>query len=175
VYEPAPADAEEQPMAANQLFEAIQAFGGHEHRDLARGVDNIHRAGCDISQTGRLAAVRSIHEVLAWTEQTLDPHIAWEESVLYPQIDEITQTGWATRAARFDHGQIHAMAARLREDELAISYAISAAVANEVRAHLFAFEALLRSHMDREERLLLPVLADEAAAAGLAVNGAAPV
>jgi hemerythrin-like domain-containing protein len=169
-----PAEAEEQEMAANAIFEAIRAFGGHEHRDLARGLDNIHKAGCDLSLTGRLAAVRSLHEVLAWTEQTLDPHIAWEESWLYPQIDDLTHTGWATRAARFDHGQIHAMAARLREDELAISYAMTSDAANEVRGHLFAFEALLRSHIDREERLLLPVLAEEAAAAGLAPDGAVP-
>ena len=162
-------------MGANEFFEAIRVFGGHEHRDLARGLDDIHQAGCDLSLTGRLAAVRSLHEVLTWTEQTLDPHIAWEESWLYPQIDDLTHTGWATRAARFDHGQIHALAARLREDELSISYAMTSVVANEVRAHLFAFEALLRSHIDREERLLLPVLAEEAAAAGLATDGAVPV
>ena len=154
-------------MAANEVFEAIRAFGGHEHRDLARGLDNIHTAGCDFDVTGRLGAVRAIREVLQWTDQTLDPHIAWEESWLYPQIDDFTHTGWATRAARFDHSQIHAAAARLREDELAISYAMTSMVANEVRAHLFAYETLLRSHIDREERLLLPVLAEEAAAAGI--------
>jgi hemerythrin-like domain-containing protein len=174
LYESMPAKAEEHAMTAHPIFEAIRAFGGHEHRDLARGLDNIHNAGCDLSLSGRLAAVRSIHEVLAWTEQTLDPHIAWEESWLYPRIDDLTRTSWATRAARFDHGQIHAMAARLHEDELAISYAMTSAVANEVRAHLFGFETLLRSHIDREERLLLPVLAEADAAADLAAAGVVP-
>ena len=36
------------------------------------------------------------------------------------------------------------------------------------------FEVLILSHIDREERLLLPVLAEEAAAAGLATDGAVP-
>ena len=34
----------------------------------------------------------------------------------------------------------------------------SPGVADEVRSHLFAYEALLRAHIDREEHLLLPVL-----------------
>ena len=42
--------------------------------------------------------------------------------------------------------------------------------AEEVRCHLFAYEAVLRAHIDREERLLLPVLADEAALAGAAAG-----
>lgn len=146
-------------MRATEAFEAILAFGEHEHRDLARGLDRIHLAGCGVSATARLATARAIHEVLAWSTESLEPHIAWEESWLYPQIDALTGTPWATRAARFDHGQIHAVAARLEHDERAMMQSITPAAADDVRAHLFGFEALLRAHMDREEQLLLPVLA----------------
>ena len=34
------------------------------------------------------------------------PHMAWEESWLYPQIDDRAQTPWATSLVRFDHRQI---------------------------------------------------------------------
>ena len=90
-------------MNANQLFEAIRAFGEHEQRDLARGLDRIHDAGCAVGTGLKVDDARAIREVLRWTDTTLRPHIAWEESWLYPQIDALTGTSWATRAARFDH------------------------------------------------------------------------
>jgi len=32
----------------------------------------------------------------------------------------------------------------------------------ELRCHMFSLEALLRAHIDREERFLIPLLADDA-------------
>ena len=52
-----------------------------------------------------------------------------------------------------------------------MQHTITPAAADEVRAHLFGFEALLRSHMDREEQLLLPVLAEDAARPGVVGRG----
>ncbi len=77
-------------MNATEVFEAIRAFGEHEHRDLARGLDLIHDAGCAFGGGSRLDHVRAIGDVLRWSTETLDPHITWEESWLYPQIDAIT-------------------------------------------------------------------------------------
>lgn len=159
-------------MNANQLFEAIRAFGEHEHRDLARGLDRIHDAGRAMGTGLRVDDVRAIRDVLRWTDATLRPHIAWEESWLYPQIDALTGTPWATRAARFDHGQIEGLAHRLRHDEELAGDGLAASAIPEVRAHLFAYEALLRTHIDREEQLLLPVLAEEASLAGVAAGAA---
>ena len=149
-------------MHATEVFEAIRAFGEHEHRDLARGLDRIHEAGCIVGARSRLDDIRVIGDVLHWSTVTLDPHITWEETWLYPQIDASTGTTWATRAARFDHRQIRTAARRLHHDEELASEGLAPAMADEVRSHLFAYEALLRSHIDREERLLLPVLVDEA-------------
>ncbi len=153
-------------MNATDIFDAIRAFGEHEHRDLARGLDRIHDAGCAIGVGSRIDDIHALHEVLAWSTSTLEPHIAWEESWLYAQIDGLTGTPWSTRAARFDHGQIRGLAHRLRRDEELASDGLTPLMANEVRANLFGYEALLRSHIDREEQLLLPVLADGAARAG---------
>ena len=158
-------------MNATQVFEAIRAFGEHEHRDLARGLDRIHEAGCSVGTGLKVDDVRAIRDVLRWTEATLLPHIGWEESWLYPQIDTLTGTPWATRAARFDHAQIEALAYRLRHDEELAGDGLTHATVNDVRGHLFAYESLLRSHIDREEQLLLPVLADEAALAGATTGG----
>ena len=109
-----------------------------------------------------------MHDVLAWATDTLEVHIAWEETWLFPQIDRLAATPWATRPARFDHRQIHAFVSCLRQDEAALGHSIDGAMADEIRSHLFAFESLVRLHIDREERLLLPVLVEEAPAADAA-------
>ena len=41
----------------------------------------------------------------------------------------------------------------------------------ELRCHLFSLEALLRSHIEREERYLIPLLADDAWVEPLTVKG----
>jgi hemerythrin-like domain-containing protein len=151
-------------MIGTEVYEAIRAFGEHEHLDLARGLDLIHDAGCAIGGASRVDNERAIADVVRWSESTLEPHIAWEESWLFPQIDALTRTPWSTQAARFDHRQIKDLAGRLRHDrELAADGLTSV---DNLRCHLFSYEALLRTHIDREEHLLLPVLADEAARAG---------
>jgi hemerythrin-like domain-containing protein len=78
-----------------------------------------------------------------------------------PRIDALTGTAWATRAARFDHAQIRGHANLLQRDEELAGDGLTPVAIEEVRSHLFAYEALVRSHIDREEQLLLPILTDE--------------
>jgi hemerythrin-like domain-containing protein len=150
-------------MGATEILEAIRAFGEHEHQELARGLDHIHDAGRGVDPMVRATTRREVVDVLAWCDDVLEPHIAWEESWLYPQIERVTGTAWATRAARFDHSQLHALEGRLRQDELLMVDALTPDGAHEVRAHLFGFEAVLRAHIEREEHLLLPLLGTELA------------
>ena len=76
-------------MNATDAFEAIRAFGEHEHRDLAHGLDHIHEVGCLFGSGSRLDDIRAMGEVLHWSTDTLAPHITWEEAWLYPQIDAL--------------------------------------------------------------------------------------
>jgi hypothetical protein len=119
-------------MRATQTLEAIRAFGEHEHRDLAWGLGRIHEAASSLGAGSQVEARRAIREVVAWS----------------------------AASPRFDHGQIAAMVARLRLDEADATHAMTPTTVNELRCHLFALEALLRSHIDREEKLLLPILKD---------------
>ena len=140
---------------------AVWAFSEHEHRELVRGIDRIHEIACDLG--GWLTPEQSVHVlgVLDWLDRELEPHIAWEESWLYPQIDARTGTLWATRAARFDHGQIRVLANRIRDDKHLLTADRAGHRLAELRCHLFSLEALVRAHIDREERFLMPLLADE--------------
>ncbi|HEX5825696.1 MAG TPA: hemerythrin domain-containing protein [Candidatus Limnocylindrales bacterium] len=141
--------------------QAVWAFAEHEHRDLARGINRIHDVACEIGR--RATPDISVHvlDVLQWIDLTLEPHIAWEESWLYPEIDRRTGTQWATRAARFDHVQVRETAGRLHADESALIHDLGGDLQAELRCHLFGLEALLRAHIEREERFLIPLLDDD--------------
>ena len=57
-----------------------------------------------------------------------------------------------------DHAQITAVLAQLRLDEARAAHTVTPVATADVRRHLVTLEALLQSHVDREEQLLLPVL-----------------
>ena len=139
--------------------QAVWAFEEHEHLDLVRGINRIHDVACQVGRLPTPALSGQLRDILHWLDGTLDPHIGWEEAWLYPEIEVRIGTPWATTAARFDHHQIREMAGRLRVDEplLTSREAIDPA---EIRCHLFSLEALLRAHIEREERFLIPLLAD---------------
>jgi hypothetical protein len=140
----------------------VWAFAEHEHRDLVRGINRIHDIACEIGH--RPASELSVHMlgVLQWLDTVLEPHVAWEETWLYPEIDARLGTPWATRAARFDHQQIRDMATRLRVDQALVRSHASGHESAEARCHVFGLEALLKAHIEREERYLIPVLGEVA-------------
>ena len=141
---------------------AVWAFTEHEHRELVRGISRVHEVACEIA--GWVTPDQSVRVlgILDWLDREVEPHIAWEESWLYPEIDARTGTPWATRAARFDHGQIRDMAIKLRADQHILQSDRARERVPELRCHLFSLEALLRAHVEREERFLMPLLAEDA-------------
>jgi hemerythrin-like domain-containing protein len=141
--------------------QAVWAFAEHEHRDLARGINQVHDLACEIGRTSASDLSAALLRVLGWMDSTLAPHIAWEETWLYPEIDQRLGTPWATRAATFDHQQVRVMLARLRVDQQLLGSRDRGDQLSEIRCHLFSVEALLRAHIDREERFLIPLLDED--------------
>jgi iron-sulfur cluster repair protein YtfE (RIC family) len=141
--------------------EAVWAFAEHEHRDLMRGIDRIHDVACQIDSWVTPDLAVHVRDILRWLDNDLGPHISWEESWLYPVIDARTGTPWATRSARFDHRQIRDMAALVRADQDVLLAHAAKERLPDLRCHLFGLEALLRAHLEREERYLIPMLADD--------------
>jgi iron-sulfur cluster repair protein YtfE (RIC family) len=141
--------------------QAVWAFEEHEHRDLVRGINRIHDVACEIGR--RPTPELSVHvlDVLRWIDASLEPHVAWEEAWLYPEIEARIGSPWATRAARFDHQQIREMVARLRVDQPLLGRHEVGDPPAEARCHLFGLEALLRAHIEREERFLIPLLEED--------------
>jgi len=136
-------------------------FVAHEHQEMRRGLDRIHEAASLRGTTADLSS--AVLEVLAWVDTVLGPHAQWEDHWLYPEIDKRVGTHWATKLMSFEHQQIrdraHGLAAaRTRLREMGSSTAVL-----DVRGELFALEAILRAHLTREERFLIPLLDPESA------------
>ncbi len=144
--------------------QAVWAFAEHEHRDLARGINRIHEVACDIGSTSTREVSIHVLDLMAWLHDAVESHITWEETWLYPEIDKRLGTPWATRAARFDHQQIREVSTRLRTDQQHLSAGLAGEHGAETRCHLFGLEALLRAHIEREERFLIPLLDDDSPA-----------
>lgn len=147
--------------ATHDVSEAVRAFTEHEHLELARGINHIHEAARSVGQLAGAGSVLQVRDVLTWFDRDLAPHLAWEETWLYPRIDTIAGTPWATRSMRFDHVQLRAVVEGLRTDERDAVHDHTRALDERLRCRLFALEALVRAHVEREERLLFPLLSDD--------------
>lgn len=148
----------------NQLHDAAaeQGFALHEHREVLPWIDRLHEVGCFVGHRSAGEVSVALRRVLIWLETDHEGHVAWEEAWLYPELDERAATPWATRSLRFAHEQIRAAVRRLSVDQAALGHELTPEGADELRARVFGLEALLRAHLDCEDRLLLPLLDDAA-------------
>ncbi len=141
-------------------------FAAHEHREVALGLvriaDTIERAR-DLT-TDQLWA--RLHTTLAWLDGQLRPHLAWEDGWLYPELDDLAGTPWATRSARFEHRQIERLIKALEDDSARWLGHATPRRDMELITHLSAIHAVITGHVEREERLLLPLLEETAPTLG---------
>jgi hemerythrin-like domain-containing protein len=138
------------------------AFAEHEHRELGRGIDRIREVAGIVGTIAAPDLSIALIDVLDWIETVLEPHAAWEDAWLYPQIDRRAGTPWATRLMTFEHHQIRAFAGLLESDRERLHHELTRDQAVQLVGHLFALDALLRAHIEREERVLRPLLEDDA-------------
>ena len=131
-------------------------FVSHEHHELRRGLDRIHDVGALVGTTDEIAAAAL--DVLHWIDGVLQPHASWEDAWLYPEIDERAGTPWATKLMSFEHQQVRDAAKALATARTTLRQARTPVSLIELRGRLFALEAIIRAHLAREERFLIPLL-----------------
>jgi hemerythrin-like domain-containing protein len=137
---------------------AEHAFAEHEHRDLAPEIDRIHTVARAIGSIPPSDSSSAVLDIVKWVETVLQPHAAWEDAWLYPEIARRAGSPWATKLMTFEHQQILEVARQLHADGDLLGREPSRDEMIELRGHLFALEALLRAHIEREERFLIPLL-----------------
>lgn len=146
---------------STRILNAERSFVEHEHRDLRPGIDRIHDVARAVGTMAAPDLSIVLLDVLDWVDRIVEPHAAWEDTWLYPEFDRRAGTPWATRLMRFEHHQIRTAASRLETDRETLRHEPNHDQACELVQHLAALETLLRSHVEREERFLFPLL-DEA-------------
>jgi len=98
--------------------------------------------------------------LVRFLREELLPHAEEEERVLYDRIEPLVPTGQATRTMRLDHEAI----ARMADELAALADALAAATPEErsALAHRFSrraieLAAIVRLHLEKEERAYLPL------------------
>jgi iron-sulfur cluster repair protein YtfE (RIC family) len=139
-------------------------FAAHEHRELRPGIERMHEVVALRGTNEELSV--AVLGVLHWVDTVLQPHAEWEDRWLYPEIDRRAGTHWATKLMTFEHEQIREAARALAASRAQSHQATTTAGVMELRARLAALEAILRAHLTREERFLIPLLEAEPIPAG---------
>lgn len=149
------------PTSSNAT-QVVRSFVEHEHEELAAGIDRIHDVACELTSLPADRMSARILSILQWVEGTLKPHMVWEETWLFPKVEDRASTPWIVNLIRFDHRQIARRAERLGSDRVHLEHGPAHEASIDARCDLFSLEALLRAHVEREERFLLPLLDLEA-------------
>jgi iron-sulfur cluster repair protein YtfE (RIC family) len=146
-------------MTAQTIVEdGAGRFDAHEHRDLALGMTYIAETVERATELSATDLWSRLHRSLAWLTHDLRPHMVWEDATLYPAIDERAGTPWATRFARSEHRQIETLIAALETDSAIWLDHRTPRTCADIVSHLSAIRAVIAGHIEREERILLPVL-----------------
>ena len=130
----------------------------HEHREIEHVVGRIETTA---EMAGNLAArdlASALRSLLDSIEKTLLPHLDWEDNFCFPEMDRLAATPWATRLLRLQHQQIRQSVERLEADWLALRREPTHRQLVDLRARLYGLHALMSTHFEQEERVILPFL-----------------
>ena len=95
---------------------------------------------------------------MRWLETTVAPHLAWEDQWLFVHLTERLESDWPARLLRFEHAQLRRAICALEIHVTALQHEPHHRQLIQLRSDLYALDALLRAHIERETEFLLPAL-----------------
>ena len=146
------------PTSQRQGVAIERRILGHEHREIEHVVGRIEATA---EMAGNLAArdlASALRSLLDSIEKTLLPHLDWEDTFCFPEMDRLAETPWATQLLRLQHEQIRRSVERLEEDWLALRREPTHRQLLDLRARLDGLHALMRAHLEQEEAVVFPFL-----------------
>jgi hypothetical protein len=149
---------------------AERRFLVQEHREIVNELARLPELAAQVGRFPSADLAWMIGGVIRWLESSLEPHAAWEEVWLYPRLAAVAGSAWPGRLLCFDHEQIHERIEALKvvRDRLAEGPAV--AHSRDLPGLLYGLEALVRAHLEREDRFLLPLLDQPAPQADVAAT-----
>lgn len=130
----------------------------HEHRRIRDGLSNLQEGITSAHAMTRADAIDRVVKTLGWLRRDVLPHAAWEEAWLYPQLDAVAQTPWATRAMRFEHDQVRELATALEGEFMAAEAHWSPQEAFRLVVAMTRLETLISAHLAQEQWFVRPLL-----------------
>lgn len=143
-------------MAAADVIEA--QLLEQEHRRVRDGLVHLQDTIAGAHAFSRVEAIDGVVRTLGWLRRDLLPHAAWEEAWLYPHLDAVAQTPWATRALRLEHEQIREVAAQLEREFVVAEARWSTEEAYRLVVALTRLESLVTAHLAQEQWFVRPLL-----------------
>jgi hemerythrin-like domain-containing protein len=129
-----------------------------EHHRIHEGLSKLEDAIGRAHLLTRSTAIDSVVGTLTWLRRDVMPHAAWEEAWLYPRLDALAETPWATRAMRFEHEQIRELATLLERDFLAAEARWTNEQAFRLVVAMTRVATLISAHLAQEQWFIGPLL-----------------
>jgi iron-sulfur cluster repair protein YtfE (RIC family) len=130
-----------------------------EHATLQRGVADFARVAAEVSDWSVPDTPDRLRQMRGFLYGELLPHAEAEEGVLYPLLDKVMGAHGATSTMVADHREIHRHADALAGLIDAVGQGPPQSGELEaLREHLYALWAIIRLHMEKEEKFLFSLL-----------------
>jgi hypothetical protein len=129
-----------------------------EHRELSHSIARIDDVAHLVGTLGVNDLRVAIDTLVRGLRSGLLAHADWEDAWLYPHMDNLAGTPWATRMMRFEHKQIAALVDTIASDARRLQERSAPIHLEEIRSHLCALHTLVTSHLERETHFLVPLL-----------------
>ena len=143
------------PSVPNATPGSVEQLISDEHFAIRAHLTQVRELATVFPELDQRAASRRAEAVLDFLTSELLPHAAEEEASLYPVIDRLVGAG-ATRTMALDHEAIASIIAQLG---VATNGDVGPSARVEVQRLLFVLEALLTTHLWKEDTAYVPLLA----------------
>jgi hemerythrin-like domain-containing protein len=130
-----------------------------EHKELFPHIESLKQAGLSVHGVLSKASLDLINESYEFLSAHLLPHAQAEEAALYPAVQKVMGTQYATATMSRDHVEVEKLTRELgtlREQLSATE--IGAQQANELKRLLYGLYSLVNVHFAKEEEVYLPLL-----------------
>jgi iron-sulfur cluster repair protein YtfE (RIC family) len=143
------------PSVPKAAAGSVEQLIGDEHFAIRAHLTELRELATVFLELDRRDASRRAEAVLDFFTNELLPHAAAEEGSLYPMIDRLVGAG-ATLTMALDHEAIADVIAQLG---VAANGDVDPSARGEVQRLLFVLEALLTTHLWKEDTAYVPLLA----------------
>jgi iron-sulfur cluster repair protein YtfE (RIC family) len=134
---------------------SVEQLITHEHFAIRAHLTDLRELASVFPELDERAAHGRAGAVLDFLNNELLPHAAVEEASLYPAIDRLVGAG-ATQTMTLDHQAIASIIAQLG---VAANGDVEPGARVEAQRLLFVLEALLTTHLWKEDTAYVPLLA----------------